>query len=690
MELFYRRYLCLISFVFLFSAFLMTLFSGTVKLAVGIVSALGVILCIVLAILKKKHRFISLLSSMICIAVSVSALSSYFVISRAEDEANSLLGENTVWVRVINENYDGEYDVRLLRVGDKYVNIKAELSFDGVDELDFGDELIFNAAIERASDNSERSKLISLAVTEEDRVFIKKSENISYFSVDGISALCHGMQEAFSNHVDSVFGDHSAIAKGLLVNNTEDIDARTKTAFKRSGTSHILAVSGMHISLLMGAIDIFLRALRVRKGARIAVVSVCALLFLVIAAFAASAVRSVIMLYAVYLCYILYEENDAQSSLFVSISLIVLFSPYSVYDLGMWMSFFATLGLLVVYPQFSDRLPYPKQKNRLVRYSLRALSWCARALVLTSVANFFLLPIMWYFFGSISISALPCNLILSPIVTVLMPLCAITTVVGAIPYVGIPFVFLSNKLIDLMMLVVNYFAEMRFGVVSLNFEFAAILVVLFAASLAVMLVIRLKHKSLIFVPMLAFVLSFGICLAVFNATSSPELTYLKSRDAELVFVSNGTECSVIDIGEYDGLKGQLIVRNMSKYATEIDEYIIANPDNNDAKALERVCKNTVVRKVVIPKTLENKDLTIYNEIFKCAEKYNIQIILFDFDESVEICNNVRFCYNANDEIYIGSDTAYISGATDNISYTYGARSVTIAKGNRIHQNLPLD
>lgn len=690
MELFRRRYLCLISFMFLLSALLMTLLNGSTKLMVGIAAFVGMIAAIVLTVTLKKQRFTSLLLGALCLSISVSAFSSYFFISRAENKADSLLGKNTVWVRVVNQSGDGEYAVKLLRVGDEYVDIKAELSFEYEKDLEYGDELIFNAAIERATDVRDRSKLISLAVIEEDRVFVKEPDSKNYFSADGIASLCHDLQEGFSDHVDKVFGDHAPIAKGLLVNDTRDIDERTQTAFKRSGTSHILAVSGMHISLLMGALEMLLRTLRVRKGVRIAVVSLSALLFLALTAFAASAVRSVIMLYAVYLCYILYEENDAQTSLFISISLIVLFSPFSVYDLGMWMSFLATLGLLVVYPQFSDRLPYPKQDNLFIRYSLRALLWCLKTLMLTIVANFFLLPIMWCFFGSVSISTLPCNLLLAPIVTVLMPICAVAAIVGIIPYVGVPFVFVANKLIDLMMAIVNYFAEMRYGVLSLRFEFAGILVILFTLVFVVMLVIRLKHKLFIFAPMMGFVIAFAICFSIFNAISKPELNYVRSRNAELLFLSNGAECSVVDMGEADSLKGNIVVHNMSKYATEIDEYVILDPDEKDAKTIENVCKNTVVRKILIPKTIENQDLLIYKEILLCAEKYNIEVVIFEFEKEVALDDKVRFSYNSDGTIFLGSDNAYLLGTGDTLSYTYGNRTSYIPNAEYIEQRLPLE
>ena len=498
MELFNKRYICFICFAFVLTAFLMTFCGSIVKIVAGGLALITFIALLMAFFKTKKFKFQVLFALLVSFAISLSAFSSYFVISRAQSRAETLRGQNTVLVRIVSQNDEEKYGVRLLRVGDENVNIKAELNFETKENLEYGDELIMNADIDEASDIRDRSKLISLAHIEESEVYIKRAEAKNYFSVDGILALCYSLQDNFSNHVDTVFGEHAALAKGLLINDTSDIDRKTNTDFKRSGTSHILAVSGMHIALLMGALEILLRKVHVKKEIRIVVISIASLFFLALCAFVASAVRSVLMLFAVYLCYILYEENDSITALFASIAIIILCSPFSVYDLGMWMSFLATLGILAVYPYFDERMPYPKQDNLFVRYSLRFLIWIAKTLILTIIANFFLLPIMWCFFGAVSLSTVPCNLILSPIVTVLMPLCAVSTLLGFIPYASIPFVFVTNKLLDVMMAIVRYFSEMRFGVVSLKFEFANVLIILLAISISVMLVIKFKHKLIIF------------------------------------------------------------------------------------------------------------------------------------------------------------------------------------------------
>lgn len=691
MELFNRRYLCLIAFAFFITSFFCCFMTGTVKIFVSVLALAAAVVLAVVLFKTKRTKFYALFSALLCLSVFISSLCSYVFITRAEERADSLLGENTVMVRIIGPEETNGYEVRLLRVGDEEVDMRADLYIDVDEELEYGDELILRAGIGRASDSLDRSKLIALTANIDDTsVYLNREENENYFSIDGLRFACYSIREAFGGFVDNAFEDYSGLVKGLLVNDKSDIDGKTVLDFRRSGTLHILAVSGMHIAVLMGALEILLRKLSVKREVRIAIVSVFALLFLVLAAFAASAVRSVIMLYAVYLTYLFSEENDPITSLFVSVALIIMFSPFSVYDLGMWMSFLATLGILLVYPHFKERLPKPEHKNVLLQSLLRLLVYSAGAVMLTVIANFFLLPIMWVFFGELSISAIPCNLILGPIVAVLMPLCAVATLLSPIPYIGEALCFLTKRLIDVMMNVVEFFSEARFGVVSLRYEFVGVIVTLFAVAMIVLMIVKLKNNILIFAPMVAFVLAFVSCFTVVSVTAETEIKYFRSGKSEILFVNSGAECNVIDLGEGNTNDGISVLNEMSIYATEIDNYFIVNPSKNDATTLNLLLKNTIIRRIYIPKSVTNKELLAYKDILLCADFYNIEVLLYEKNNDVEICNSVSFSDINGESVLVASSVASIEFYDEKAVYTYGGVSREIPENSNLSIELPFE
>ena len=68
----------------------------------------ALIASVVFLIKTKKHRFYALFTLLLCLAVSISSFSSFFFVSRAQSEALSLVGKNTVLVKIISKSADDE------------------------------------------------------------------------------------------------------------------------------------------------------------------------------------------------------------------------------------------------------------------------------------------------------------------------------------------------------------------------------------------------------------------------------------------------------------------------------------------------------------------------------------------------------------------------------------------------------
>ena len=128
MELFNKRYFCFISFAFILTSFFLTFYGSVVKICVAVIAAVACIVSLTVLIKTKKYKFAALFALFVCLSVSVSSFNSYFFISKAKTEAEALIGKNTVLVKIVSQNAEDEYNVRLLRVGDRNVDIKSELN----------------------------------------------------------------------------------------------------------------------------------------------------------------------------------------------------------------------------------------------------------------------------------------------------------------------------------------------------------------------------------------------------------------------------------------------------------------------------------------------------------------------------------------------------------------------------------
>lgn len=619
----------------------------------GKLISLGVLLALVLAvcltvIFFKKRRFALAVALTALLFSFMAMFNSLFFVTLPQYRAAEYTGDNVpAQIVILSREYaDGEnseYLVRVEQIGDAELNIKSYLFCDFPSELDYGDRMICSFDIDEpvGYESDHKDILLVLNTAEDAPVYYKTAEDVSYFSFDGIMRLCQSLRNAFSDYVDGIYGEAVApLVKGFLVNDTEDIPASVQTDFKRSGTTHLLAVSGLHITLLLGSLDILLRKLYVPKRIRCITVAVLALVLLALTNFSASAVRSVFMLYAVYLSFLFYEDHDTVTALFASVFLIMLISPFSVYDIGMWMSFLATLGLVTVYAYIERRLPEVTSKKMLVRVPLKLGLAVARAVMLTLVANFFLLPVMWLFFGEISLSAIPANLLLSPIVTVFMPLCAIGVAIGAIPIVNEAVVYVTGIFEKAIVGIVDVFADMRGAVLSLRYPFVTWLVIAFSLIMAVMLVIKLKHKLLICVPAALFVLSYCICLTVFAHTTEPEIRYVSYRNSDMIFFDDWNESTICDVTNGGYSARSLLYMNMKEYVGEIENYVITHLHKYHAESMRQILSSVYIRTLYIPLSDNAEQILYARDIYEIAQEYDTRAVFYKSGKGIEILDGM--------------------------------------------------
>ena len=641
--------------------------------------------------LKAKQIKIHLTYFLLCVVFVFAAFAnSYFGIQLKREKAQTCVGEQYVEMLVISEetaseNYT-EYIVKIKKLDDEPVNFKAMLLCDFESEARVCDTIYAKAQIsylENGTTNSQRDILLTAAIEAETGAVYYSPEGESLWSKalscgwDGISIAVNSFRHNTSEYFKELFGDeYGALAAGLIMNDKSDIVPETIRDFRRSGASHLLAVSGLHVSLLLGFFELILKKARVHKNARCALLAVIAVLLLGLAGFSVSACRSVFMLLILYISYTIMEENDSVTSLFVAVLVILLLSPYSVYDLGLWMSFLATLGLVSVYPLLAEligNLFYSKLPHRRVFELLQRIMEITCA---TLVANVFLLPVMWMFFGEVSIASVPVNLLSSPIVAALLPCIAVGICVGMIPFLGDIFVVSVSFLSKLLLEIVSFFAKGSFATVSLSYSFASVVMWLFVIFFVAMLLIELKHKWLVFLPPVCAVLVFSVCLAVYNFTHGASLFYysgnfdmLLSVDdgkADIIDVSGGSTVSYYDIIDFSKGQGAVV----------IDSVVIMDVEYKHVYCLEVVCRSNIVNRVYIPYPEDMQSTSVIRSIYSVAEKYGVELILFESGEELVLKEELSAKLEPSSVVLScsGEEISYFRGETLGLAEEYAKKS----------------
>lgn len=212
----------------------------------------------------------------------------------------------------------------------------------------------------------------------------------------------------------------------LFTGDDSGLSAGMSRTFSALGISHILSVSGLHISMLTALVCWIFGRILGRGRVSFLLASLTAGTFVVFTGAESSAVRAYVMAIFSVSARFLCRDYSPSNSLGGAMTAICLVNPKAALSTGFWMSVLASAAIFSLAPKWEgallEKLP-EKLKNRLVRGILASLC-------ITAAANLSCLPVYFLWMGSVSWKAFLPNLILTPLMPVLMIAGAISLLPG--------------------------------------------------------------------------------------------------------------------------------------------------------------------------------------------------------------------------------------------------------------------
>jgi len=224
----------------------------------------------------------------------------------------------------------------------------------------------------------------------------------------------------------SVSEPNAAFINGILFGSRQNIPENLKEAFNKTGTTHILAISGYNImiiswAVLTGLIFFFRR----RTAFWISVATI--ILFTVLTGASSSVVRASLMGLLLLFAQGYGRLYDPKNSIILAGTAMAYLNPFVlVFDIGFQLSFAAVLGLMYLYPYLDSKFKAVSKLGGLKEITLMTLS-----------AQVAVAPLLIYYFRSFSIVSLPTNVLIVPFLPASMLAGFITGLVGmVIPTAG--------------------------------------------------------------------------------------------------------------------------------------------------------------------------------------------------------------------------------------------------------------
>ena len=436
---------------------------------------------------------------------------------------------------------------------------------------------------------------------------------------------------------------------GVFAGDNSYITDYDMLSLRRSGTSHLLAVSGMHFSVLMGMFLVIFSVLGIPVRPRYLLLMLIALSYAAFTGFSPSVVRSGIMLFVTYFGHALGKNRDSVTSLLFAMALMIAFRPYYILSTSFWLSCSASFGIVLLSPFVSEIILHRHRSMltdvlrddtytvplRIVLFVVKAVKefllsipYALVSLITVGVAAaVFSLSFSLLFFGSVSYTAIPCGMLLSPIVSL-----AMVTAPFVLVFCGIPVVALfASCLGELFFTITQYFSHLN-GVY-LNVDYTAVTYVVLAFVVAVIICLCASNsKKPLAVASALFLIGVFVCAeisesyesrepcAVYCATDSIALR----GDNGLVVVDMGSD-SITDISK-------VLSSVASLKENETSSYVFCHLSSKHEMLVRFLASNSNVSTLYFPDyaSVHMRILAAAGE--RAAREYGVEVEYFRYSE----------------------------------------------------------
>ncbi len=345
-----------------------------------------------------------------------------------------------------------KYFMEVASVNQKNVNGKLLIILnkkEAVKEFEIGDVILANAVIkpiirphnpyqfDYAAYLEKKDVFDQLYLENQNYTVIAKLENLTFL----LEKTRNNVVALFENEIVST--ERLNIFKALFLGQRQNIEQETLDNYSKSGAIHILAISGLHIGILL----YFFRALfkpieKIRHGRFITPVLLIIVLwsFALLSGLSASVVRAVTMFTFVCIGMYINRETNIYNTLGSSVLILLLFKPNFIFDVGFQLSYCAVFSIVTIQPLFR-KLWIPKNKIAGYFYDILTVSFAAQIGVL---------PLSIYYFHQFPGLFFVTNLVIIPLLTLILLTGMVSILLSAMGlHISLPFHFLS-ELIGLM------------------------------------------------------------------------------------------------------------------------------------------------------------------------------------------------------------------------------------------------
>lgn len=580
------------------------------RLYFGSIAFLSIPIAVIILLITKNKKIIVIL---ICLIISIGYVS---ILENKYSKISDMPIKEMV--TIISDIQEKEYKkvctAKIVR-NNKKILINIKMSQD-IPSMKYGDSLYIEGEFKQPEEARNykgynykqylKTKKI-IGTVELEKAKILKSSNGSFI---------HNIQKYIKDTINGTLTDEEGnLLLAILLGDKYKLSEDIQESFKTSNLSHMLAVSGAHVSyIILGLTYVLQNSIIGKKNGKIVCI-IFLLAFMAITNFTPSVTRACIMAILTLLSSIIYRKSDVYTNISVAALITLIFNPYSLLDLGFQLSYGGTIGIII----FIKRIQEKKSNSKVINY--------IKQMALVSIyANIIIIPIMMYHFNTVSFTFIISNIMASPIL-------------GIIVITGFLFIITSITVKPLTRLIAIFIKPIlsiliKISQICSKLPFSNILVVTpymfnvisYYAIILYCIKSKKNNKCKIIICLLIVLILINFIIYIFPQklriffidVGQGDSTLIITPDKKTVLIDGGGSDS-FDVGE-KVLLPYLLDRRILK----VDYVLISHFDTDHATGVAQILGKIDVSSIILTRQLEEND--IYRHILSIAKEKKIKLI----------------------------------------------------------------
>lgn len=587
--------------------------------------------------------------------------------------------EYTVIGKIVSNKQEKEYKncykIKVLKVQDLNKDVKntyLNLFIDKKINLEYGDIIKCKGDLEKGKEARNYRGFDYNSYLKTQKIYgIFNSKKVEFISKDiDIFYIANNISNKIEEKIDLLLNETEAnLCKGLILGKTQEIEESIKENFRIVNISHILAISGLHVTYIVMLITIISQRIIGKKYGTIFVIVVL-IFYMFLVGFTPSIVRACIMGILVNLAFLVHRKNNFWNSLALSLLLILINNPYSILNIGLQLSYLATIGIVSFSRKIRKKIDNFKflKNNLVIRKNNKIQTLVNKIKENLSVmfsAQILILPIMIYNFNIIgtyfiisnllvsviigttiflsillvtsSFIFFPISKIFSHILTILLQLLIIISNISKLPFskIYIPTPSILSIILYYVMIYVLNFLDNVYSKESDSYYRIRNLIAIFKYR------IRKNRPRVKKVIIATFVLMIIMNILPKNIkvhfidVGQGDSTFIVTPHNKTILIDGGGSLNKnFDVGEKT-----LVPYILDRGYTKIDYIFVSHFDFDHVGGILTVLQELKVGKVIIGEQFENSEN--YEKMIKIARKKKIEIIQVDKENDIVI-DEVKF------------------------------------------------